>query len=114
MTERNEPPDIPDVDDVDALLVRFAGITHTDTLPDDPQARWSWLRSLVEAHIERMMRHDVSALPQAMYRVDVDERAVEHVFATASRDTLAAELAQLVLDRLARTLRTRRRWEGLL
>ncbi len=114
MTEPSAAPDAPDADDVDALLVRFAGITRRDDLPQAADARWRWLRATLTAHIERMIEHDFGALPQALYRVDVDERAVDRAFAESSRDSLAEALADLVLERMARVLRTRRRWEGLL
>lgn len=114
MTEPSAAPDAPDADDVDALLTRFVGITRADDLPEGAEARWRWLRATLTAHIERMIEHDVGSLPQALYRVDVDERSVDRAFAESSRADLAPALAELVLERMARILRTRRRWEGLL
>jgi hypothetical protein len=75
--------------------------TETPTLDE--------VRRFLIPRITDLLDHNPSLLMHILYRVDVAERDVKHVFAESQTDAIPADLANLLIERQLRKLRFRKR-----
>ncbi len=106
--ESDLPPD--ELADVRTELVRasfgLAAVPRAwETLPEDERHRFL---AMLAARIEEIMDESFEKLLAILYRLDVDERKVNTAFGENSRPAIARALAELVVERQLRTIRTRR------
>ena len=57
------------------------------------------LRAWLEQGVKYLLNQNMEALLQLCYRVDLPEAEVSHILSTAPPDSLAAQLADLILHR---------------
>ncbi|MGB9692127.1 MAG: hypothetical protein ACPL7D_08160 [Candidatus Sumerlaeaceae bacterium] len=104
----NLPPD--EFADVRTELVRASFGLETvpsgwDTLPEIQRERFL---AVLAARIEQMISESFEQLMAILYRLDVDEEKVRVAFGENTRPAIARALAELVVERQLRTIRTRR------
>lgn len=91
------------------LIQASFGLEHSpatwDSLPQDQ--RELFLNTLA-ARIEELMDHSFEQLLAILYRLDVDETKANEAFEQPSRPAIARRLAEIVVERQLRTIRTRR------
>lgn len=68
------------------------------------------VRAYLEGHVARLLDRNPALLMSILYRVDVAERDVQRVLRTSP--TVAADLADLLLERQLEKVRLRRAYRG--
>lgn len=78
------------------IVLAFGLDPHSEAMRGDEDAQ----KSELERIINYLLDHDMERLLQVLYRIDVHEEKVKEVMTTYAVEELAAELAQLVIERL--------------
>ena len=84
----------------------------TDNFDDGDDPSFDRLLSWLTKEVQSLLDRDFASLLNALYRIDVDERRVEEVLAVHDPDTLASQLARLILDRQLLKAQTRRKYSS--
>lgn len=70
------------------------------TLLDLPPSSQSTRSTLIE-RIAALLTHQPERLMSILYRIDVNEERINHIFATAPVDRIAEEIADAIIERIA-------------
>lgn len=79
-------------------------------LPDDPAHDWKQLKTALKERLFELLEDDFAGLVNAMYRLDIAEDRFKAALDASSTDAIAAQLAEVVLQRELQRLETRRRY----
>jgi len=84
----------------------------TDKFDDGMDPSFDRLLQWLTEQVRVLLDKDFASLLNAIYRIDVDEDRVKEVLALRDPETLAPNLAQLILDRQLCKAETRRRYSS--
>jgi hypothetical protein len=70
------------------------------------EQRWDEARLTLNAHILGLLEHDLPALYQLLYKVDIDERKARQAFGGDSK-TIAFNLTELIMQRILQKAESR-------
>ncbi|MCX7626169.1 MAG: hypothetical protein N2Z21_08165 [Candidatus Sumerlaeaceae bacterium] len=107
----NLPPD--EFADMRADLVQASfGLSMPAKWEDLPEAQRDAFIAALASRIEELMDQSFEQLLAILYRLDVDERKADEAFSGPTRSAIARRLAEIVIERQLRTIRTRRQRSG--
>jgi hypothetical protein len=75
-----------------------------------PPQDWETLKQAIQRQVAYLLNHQTERLMQILYRLDVRESKVAHVFETERPETWAEKIAGLVVDREKERLMWRKRY----
>ncbi len=82
-----------------------ANLSHPDPLAELHRNLTRW--------VSHMLDHDFGTLLNALYRIDLPEEKVKQVLAVAPPESLATDLAQMILHRQLQKAELRQRYSSL-
>lgn len=105
------PPD--EFADLRADLVQASfGLPMPTKWDDVPEAQREAFMAALASRIEELMEDSFEQLLAILYRLDVDESKADEAFSGPTRPAIARRLAEIVVERQLRTIRTRRQRSG--
>ncbi|MDH5474222.1 MAG: hypothetical protein OEX22_00875 [Cyclobacteriaceae bacterium] len=101
----NNPPD--DISQVSSLIKKDFGLDHSEltnlTILDE-------LKQQLTQIVTYLLDKDFQRLLSAMYRIDISERKFKEVLSKDPPSEIAANIAQLIIDRELQKVITRRKY----